>query len=185
MEYDIFIHCCIKFPLKKILIKSSSHFQNEFPLNLLQDLYVLYATNNINFRMPILGKADATTWENLKVCRKHIAQKSRIFWTIFSLWEFALQTNFYLNDCKDWVTWISWIIWSFKQNGDVSKFLHCINKWFWQHWLDFCYDCSVYSFLLVSFKILCGGKFTISYALWPLFLIETKSVWTLSKHIES
>ena len=90
----------MKFPLKKILIKSPSHFQKEFPLNLLQDPYILCTTNNINFRMPILGKADATAWEDIKVCRMHIAQKSGIFWTIFSLWEFALQTNFTLTTVR-------------------------------------------------------------------------------------
>ena len=166
MEYDTFINCSMKFPLKKILIKSPSHFQKEFPLNLLQDPYILCTTNNINFRMPILGKADATAWEDIKVCRMHIAQKSGIFWIIFSLWEFALQTNFYLNNCKDWVTWISSISWSFKQNGDVSKYLHCINKWFWQYWLNFCYGCSVTLFcmLVTRFFVVVSLPFHMRYS---------------------
>ena len=43
----------------------------------------LSLTNIIN-PMPMFGKADTTVWEDIKVCRMHIAKKAGIFQKIFS-----------------------------------------------------------------------------------------------------
>ena len=57
----------------------SEPFLKKFPVNLLQDHYVLYATTNINYPVHILEKVDTTVWEDIKVSRMHIMQKAGIF----------------------------------------------------------------------------------------------------------